>query len=357
MPRHHRLPIRRHVLGIVACGVLVAAPAAPAVAQSPRPAPPPTIDGVTDYPYHLPHRYLHRDPEQPAEPRLRWYRRHYPWSNDSWNRLTHPHTYNGQFGLEPDLPKLTLRHYQGPGNSIYGRYQHLVPPEPDPAAPDPAAGRDASPAFNGGRVSHPPVGPVPRRFFEVPQVQRRYAPALILRADRPAPPPGDDERDAWRLLHDGRHEAAQYRFAAVALAHPDLGRPRAGWALSVALQGDLSDGVFSMRRAVVVDDEALAGIETDAPMQQTLRGLLERYQDPASDVDRTETLFMCAALHRLLGELETAESAVRAAIEQGDWDRSTLELLLHLREAQGRSRPTPARPDLQVRRPTPSPPL
>jgi hypothetical protein len=330
-------------LGLTA-SVLVAGWLAPATEAGPLPAPrqcgpacgPPTWDPQLGWTYS---RHPNRLRWQ-GQGDLRYHQHHYPYDRAEHLRRTYPHTYRGQFGLEPEAPRLNGRFWSGPGYSPFNSAE--PPPVLEPVTPaDPAA--EAPP----GMVQAPALPP--RRLDPVPD--RARGGRELLEASRPSPDRalsrrrGGDFDHAWTLLADGHAERSQYAFASLALGRPSDGLPKAGFALAVALQDDHPTAAFLLRRALKVDAPALRDVPmTDALRRQATR-LLALYEEAggAHRLSATDTLLMSAVLHYLLGRPDAARGAAVAAVELGDRDPSIF-VLLTLLHASDEADPLDGRP-------------
>ena len=131
----------------------------------------------------------------------------------------------------------------------------------------------------------------------------------------------------WTLLAGGNSAAALSAFSAEATANPNKGEPKVGYALSSAAGGDLSTGVWAMRRACRVDPNAMHYVHLNEQLQSCVGQLADRYQ---SIVDRSpnnrESTFMLASLHYLLGDMQSAQAEINLAVQYGDRDQSTTNL-------------------------------
>ena len=152
-------------------------------------------------------------------------------------------------------------------------------------------------------------------------------------AQQPATPEVDARSAGWRLLAEGRHTDAVSAFAYESEQDPQLGEPRIGYALAAAVRGDLSSGVWAMRRACRYEPAALGQIDIDEGLRPHLEQLVGKYA--ASDVGDRDAAFMSAALHLLLGDTPAARAAVQRASQSGDHSQSTRSLQEMLQPADG----------------------
>ncbi|MHC4910356.1 MAG: hypothetical protein ACYTF9_11595 [Planctomycetota bacterium] len=293
---------------------------------------------------YRPDRYIgnHR---RHSQSRLRYHSKLYPFDRGEYHRRTYPHTYRGSLGLPPREDKLTLRFFGGPGFSPYSRYQHpeqemyldryweeTENPTLPPLPPGQAIGMDDEPAPRPR--ANPPLVRRPR-----PNVMPRVRVSHDWGLEAPVPSAQEiedsDYQRAWDKLASGDAESAQYAFAALALARPGRGLPKAGYALSMACQDDLHHAAWSMRRAFKVDADSIRNVPVDETLEIQLEKLLEAYGPEGSTrVRPNDARFMTAAIHFMLKHETQAYDALREAIHGGDIDASTLMLL----ELMGRER-------------------
>ncbi len=163
----------------------------------------------------------------------------------------------------------------------------------------------------------------------------RYRPSQYDGADPgdtapPAAAPDDTGASlghGWGQLADGRYSQALSTFSREALSDPRNGGSTVGFALSAAAMGDLARGVWAMRRAVRLDPDAMHYVTIDAALRPRLEELVTHYRGNAYPaVDSAEAAFMLASLHYLLGDIDSAKSAIVLAVAEGDRDSSTANL-------------------------------
>ncbi|MGH8654998.1 MAG: hypothetical protein ACREYE_23780 [Gammaproteobacteria bacterium] len=138
----------------------------------------------------------------------------------------------------------------------------------------------------------------------------------------------------WDLVASRRYGEALRGFEAVAQKNPGWGEPEIGYALASASLGNLSRGVWAMRRAYRLDREVVGSIKIDARVRPQIERLLLQYQNNAR-VDRLEAAFMRASLYFLLGDMGRAELELKIALEEGDRSLSTLHLRGLIAKASG----------------------
>jgi hypothetical protein len=307
--------------------------------------------------YYRPDRYIGRHRKFGGEHDLRYYQHYYPFDRDDYLRRTYPHTYSGQFGDPPGPDRLRGHFYYGPGYSPFSRDgggydtspDAMYYPEfqgPGSPAPAPAAPQELQPRGPDIVVKPlPPAPGLPRRdrpdsqVFEALEAEAASAPHRQAEL-------ADYER-AWRMLGSGRLSSSQYAFSSLALMRPDEGMPRAGYAISMALQGDFVQAVWGMRRAFRADRHWRLVVPENAAVEHRLHGLATRLgHDAPEGMTRTDAFFMLAAVHYLRRDFEAAEQAVMSAIERGDRDLSVLVLrsLIHRGDVQPRVPASPLGP-------------
>lgn len=143
--------------------------------------------------------------------------------------------------------------------------------------------------------------------------------------------PADDGsavyRGAWASLAEGHYARALAAFADEASSHPNQGRPKVGYALSAAANGDLVRGVWAMRRALRIDPDAMHYVAVDGALRQRVEQLIAHYVEGADDaLDDAEVTFMLASLYYLLRESESAKNAIKVALAGDGASLSTTNL-------------------------------
>lgn len=272
---------------------------------------------------------LHQSPNGTG---LRYFRFSHPYDDYDYYRRTYPHTFDGQFGNAPSPRDLTLRFRVHPGFSPFSRYHHedalfgdgAAAPEPAPEADEYESG-----AVRSQGVQRTPRRPQPPRVAPAPRLEVQHVvPRRVSRSGQPSAA----EKRAWSALAADT-DRAEDDFASLALAYPGHSRPKAGYALARAAQGDDDTAIWNMRRALRVDSAALREVPLTPQLEAKLRALLTRYTESEEhELSAADATFMSATLHLLLGEADAARTAARTAFKEGDRDASVLRLLLLLRE-------------------------
>jgi hypothetical protein len=138
----------------------------------------------------------------------------------------------------------------------------------------------------------------------------------------------------WALFERGQAAAALDAFAEQATSNPIKGGPKIGYALSAAQLGDLTTGVWAMRRACEIDSHALHYVAlTDSQTEQVKR-LAEQYSTGSEAAE--DRSFMAAALHYLSRDLDTARAKIDEAMALGDTSQAAalLKKLIAERNAE-----------------------
>jgi hypothetical protein len=242
--------------------------------------------------------------------------------------MTDPHRFDAQFGRAPSRDGLTLRFRRSPGYSPFSRCQPLQPALPESDEYESGVQQD---------VRRPErAAPAPRRTpaRPAPVVRRNLTGFGAVRtvSDERRKRRSEAEDQAWLLVASGKADGAQRAFSALALAWPERGAPRVGYAISAALADHHDTAVFIMRRAYRLDPRSLTDIPLTPELELILRQVLRRYEiERLAEVAPVDALFMSAALHHQLREPGPARDAIDAAIRRGDADFSTLQLSRLLR--------------------------
>lgn len=144
----------------------------------------------------------------------------------------------------------------------------------------------------------------------------------------------------WELLAEGRPATAQRAFAFDAARDVSNGIHKVGYSLAAAASGDLSGGVWAMRRASQVDPTSIYGLHVDSidpRLREIVKQLSSVYEDRLKRrIDRTGSAFMLGSLHFLDRKDQRAQQAIAQAIGAGDQSISThnLRRSLDVRSAQ-----------------------
>lgn len=133
----------------------------------------------------------------------------------------------------------------------------------------------------------------------------------------------------WNALVRGRALEALRYFGQQAQANPRQGEPKVGYALAAASAGNLDRGVWAMRRALKYDADALHYLQLDDKLQQSMTGLIERYQARLNNVNNDENsdaVVMITALHYLRGDISSARQSMIKAGQSLNNDGSLVKL-------------------------------
>ena len=144
----------------------------------------------------------------------------------------------------------------------------------------------------------------------------------------------------WTQLADGQYAQALSIFTTEAQSHPTKGVPKVGYALAAAATGNLERGVWAMQRAFRTDPDSIQYIKIDERLRARIEQLIKRYQDRVIGSDRMQgAAFTVASLHYLLGDADSARTAIEVAFRNGDRTASTgnLQGLLETQSVIGRT--------------------
>ncbi|MDT8281894.1 MAG: hypothetical protein RQ982_03675 [Gammaproteobacteria bacterium] len=135
----------------------------------------------------------------------------------------------------------------------------------------------------------------------------------------------------WQLLAQNQPAEAFKVFAEQAGNNQSDGIPKAGYALSVALQGQHDKAAWAMRRAFRIAPDSLHYIDIDKTLQPAVSALIDEYaQRQNSANNQPDAAFMVAALNYLLHEDEAASIAIERAIQDEGDDSQSAENLQRL---------------------------
>lgn len=223
------------------------------------------------------------------------------------------------------------RHYGGHHIYSYGHHRHRYRPyyysystnRPHTYGrrPNPTAAPYAPPSSGGGVI----VGSRPESPDTPYDASTSGGPTTPRVTDSDDPGrsrnsrPGTMRDGGWALLADGRYAPALQTFASDAMSQPTKATPKVGYALAAAGLGDLSRGVWAMRRALRIDPDAVHSVTIDEPLRPRLQHLVNQYQQLLDRTgDNRETVFMLASLHYLLRDTASARISIELAIQEGD---------------------------------------
>ncbi|MDZ7753524.1 MAG: hypothetical protein U5S82_18230 [Gammaproteobacteria bacterium] len=156
--------------------------------------------------------------------------------------------------------------------------------------------------------------------------------------------------DGWSRLAAGDARGALRSFGLAAEAAPDSGQPKAGYAVAAAATGDLSRGVWAMRRAFRIDADGLHYLEVDDELRPRLEEVLAAY----SPVEGQDEAFMNAALYYILEAPDSATEALERLKAFGDDSEAAQNLEALIAELVRERGAAPADAPLSVE-PAPAP--
>lgn len=144
-----------------------------------------------------------------------------------------------------------------------------------------------------------------------------------------SPPPqiAPTPTSGWSLLSAGRTQDALKSFAAESTTYPNDPVSKAGYAIAAALEQDDELAIWTMRRALRIDAQALTRVPIDEGLGYQLTALTERYEATLRTQPRRPDLHvMIAALSLIRGDMERAAYSADAATQLGDNDYSVQNL-------------------------------
>lgn len=152
---------------------------------------------------------------------------------------------------------------------------------------------------------------------------------VMVATETPAPAPGEPVADVtgWMLIAQGDYQAAIRLFGDESTRQPHAGSPKIGYALAVALGGDLGSGVWAMRNAVAIDPQSLGHLYPDAHLTDRVMEVREMYERRLSRDGNPDAAFMVASLSYLAGDPGAARVAMARAVHSGENAQSTQNLL------------------------------
>ena len=144
---------------------------------------------------------------------------------------------------------------------------------------------------------------------------------------RPSNAHGIDQTRAWALLATDGPADALREFGRHAGSDPDNGVPKVGYALASAMMGDLTRGVWAMRRALRSHPHSLQYVTINEQLRPKVEHLTHQYEQALDHATQDpDAAFMVASLHHLLRNTEKAHHAIERAIRDGDHSVSAKNL-------------------------------
>lgn len=125
------------------------------------------------------------------------------------------------------------------------------------------------------------------------------------------------ETEAWTLLGEGDAREAIGTFTKAATQRPNEAGPKIGYALSALELGDVTTGVWAMRRAFRYDAPGARYL----PLDDQLVRLIDNHRQDFeyhSALDPEDRWFMVAALRYIAHQDDDARDAVALARQRGD---------------------------------------
>jgi hypothetical protein len=130
---------------------------------------------------------------------------------------------------------------------------------------------------------------------------------------------------AWSTLAQGKYNEALNIFAQEAQSHPDSGVPKVGFSLATAIQGNLTRGIWAMRRAFRIDPGALHYLQLDEKGRQLINHLIGQYSTQQKGVNIDHD-FMLSALYYLQHDYDAAKKVIDSVDQYRDKSSSFINL-------------------------------
>ncbi|MEE9494053.1 MAG: hypothetical protein V3W04_11815 [Gammaproteobacteria bacterium] len=135
------------------------------------------------------------------------------------------------------------------------------------------------------------------------------------------------EDAGWRLLAKNKPRKALNIFSKQAQRNQKDGAFKVGYALSMAMLGNLNKATWAMRRAFRVDPESLHYIDFKHSLKSRMHRLIKKYEQRLDTAGyQSDAAFMIAALHYLLHDNDRAYRAIKRATDAHDNALSTKNL-------------------------------
>jgi hypothetical protein len=135
------------------------------------------------------------------------------------------------------------------------------------------------------------------------------------------------KKNGWTLLADGQASIALDVFAQQAQRNSNYSGPKIGYALSVAVAGDLYFGVWEMRRASRINSASMRAFKLPEQLRPTVEELIKTFKaEQLKNTRKADVSFMLASLHYLMQNSESAKREIDLAIREGDRSQSALNL-------------------------------
>ncbi len=116
--------------------------------------------------------------------------------------------------------------------------------------------------------------------------------------------------DGWNLVKKGRSNTALEVFGRLAKSNPGAGQPKLGYAIAAADTGQLSQSVWSMRRALQFGPGAFQMFVPDLRLRGTLERQVIKFKGRSHKLPQKDAWFMQAAIYYLLKDSENCLNAI-----------------------------------------------
>ncbi|MCG8324741.1 MAG: hypothetical protein MI673_04425 [Thiotrichales bacterium] len=156
------------------------------------------------------------------------------------------------------------------------------------------------------------------RTDPLPEYRRsaKRLPAYPRASGRPAakPLPNYAADAGWISLLQEDPATAMQVFAVQAQQQLGSGTPKLGFALAAAANGELERGIWSMRKALASDPDAMQALASDTQLDPLIGDLNRQYQSMGRvSIDQQQNAFMIAALSYLQEDYQTARQFIQTA--------------------------------------------
>lgn len=132
--------------------------------------------------------------------------------------------------------------------------------------------------------------------------------------------------DGWDLVKKGRSHTALDVLGQLAKSNPDAGGPKLGYAIASADTGQLSQGVWSMRRALTFGPGAFQQFVLDPRLESRLERLVSKFHGRSHGLPEKDVYFMQASLYYLLNDTNACLAAIEHSKNTNDRSDSAKNL-------------------------------
>ncbi len=130
----------------------------------------------------------------------------------------------------------------------------------------------------------------------------------------------------WDLVKKGRSHTALEVFGRLAKSNPAAGEPKLGYAIAAADTGQLSQSVWSMRRALQFGPGAFQMFAPDLRLRGTLERQVVKFKGRSHKLPQKDAWLMQASLYYLLGDADACLAAIEKSKNAKDTSDSAKNL-------------------------------